>query len=128
MVVPLASPYSRFWVGLGTLALDLMIAVFVSSLLRAHLRPSTWRGIHWLAYTSWPIALAHTFGLGTNSREQWVIVLGALCLLAVCVCLGSTLRPRQHTSSHGSADDLAERVTLTRRVTTASTRGVRDVS
>ena len=67
VVVPFTSPYSPFWVGLGAIALDLMVAVFVSSLLRAHLQPGTWRGIHWLAYGSWPIALAHTFGLGTDS-------------------------------------------------------------
>ena len=84
-VVPFASPYSRFWVGLGTIALDLMIAVFVTSLLRTRLRPGTWRGIHWLAYGSWPIALAHTFGLGTDAGEQWVIVLGALCVAAVAL-------------------------------------------
>ena len=50
IVVPFTSPYSRFWVGLGTIALDLMVAVFVSSLLRSHLKPDTWRAIHWLAY------------------------------------------------------------------------------
>ena len=92
VVVPFASPYSRFWVGLGTVALDLMIAVFVSSLLRTRLRPGTWRGIHWLAYGSWPIALAHTFGLGTDAGEQWVIVLGALCLVAVGVSLAWRMR------------------------------------
>jgi sulfoxide reductase heme-binding subunit YedZ len=32
VVVPFTSPYSRFWVGLGTISLDLMLAVFVSSL------------------------------------------------------------------------------------------------
>lgn len=35
IIVPFASPYSRFWVGMGTVALDLMVAVFVSSLLRS---------------------------------------------------------------------------------------------
>ena len=92
IVVPFTSPYSRFWVGLGTIALDLMVAVFVSSLLRAHLKPGTWRGIHWLAYASWPIALAHTFGLGTDSREHWVIALGALCVLSVGLALVWRLR------------------------------------
>ena len=101
VAVPFASPYSRFWVGLGTLALDLMVAVFASSLLRTHLRPGTWRGIHWLAYASWPIALAHTFGLGTDSRERWVIVLGILCLLAVC----ASLAWRRARSSPASGDD-----------------------
>ena len=77
IVVPFTSPYSRFWVGLGTVALDLMLTVFASSLLRPRLKPGTWRGIHWLAYASWPIALAHTFGVGTDSREHWVIALGS---------------------------------------------------
>src|SRR5580698_10399536 len=87
VVVPFVSGYSRFWVGLGTVALDLMIAVFASSLLRARLRPGTWRGIHWLAYGSWPIALAHTFGLGTDAGEQWVIVLGVACVTVVGIAL-----------------------------------------
>ena len=87
IAVPFTSSYSRFWVGLGALALDLMAAVFVSSLLRSRIKPGTWRGIHWLAYACWPVALAHTFGMGTDSRERWVIVLGALCVVAVGVAL-----------------------------------------
>jgi methionine sulfoxide reductase heme-binding subunit len=87
VVVPFASPYRRFWLGLGTVALDLMVAVFVSSLLRSRMRAGTWRGIHWLAYGCWPIALAHTFGLGTDSGELWVVVLGALCVGSVGVAL-----------------------------------------
>ena len=76
IVVPFTSSYGRFWVGVGAIALDLMLAVFVSSLLRARMRPGTWRAIHWLAYLSWPVALAHTFGMGTDAGEGWVIVLG----------------------------------------------------
>jgi len=87
IVVPFTSSYSRFWVGLGTIALDLMLAVFISSLLRSRLKPGTWRGIHWLAYLSWPVALAHTFGMGTDARELWVVALGALCVLAVGLAL-----------------------------------------
>jgi methionine sulfoxide reductase heme-binding subunit len=125
LVVPFASPYSRFWVGLGTIALDLMMAVFVSSLLRAHLKPGTWRGIHWLAYASWPIALAHTFGMGTDSKELWVIALGALCVFSVGVALVWRLRvtaKRRAMLSIGTSHVVPQ----TRRVTTASTRGGRD--
>ena len=92
IVVPFTSPYSRFWVGLGTIAVDAMVAVFVSSLLRSHLKPGTWRAIHWLAYASWPIALMHTFGMGTDSREHWVIALGALCVLSVGLSLAWRVR------------------------------------
>jgi sulfoxide reductase heme-binding subunit YedZ len=87
IVVPFSSPYGRFWVAMGTVALDLMAAVFISSLLRSRMRPGTWRSLHWLAYGCWPIALAHTFGLGTDAGEQWVIVLGAACVVSVSLAL-----------------------------------------
>jgi len=85
VVVPFTSGYDSFWIGVGAIGLDLMAAVFVTSLLRARLRPSTWRALHWLAYLTWPVALAHTFGMGTDSREPWVI--GVLCVLSVAVAL-----------------------------------------
>jgi methionine sulfoxide reductase heme-binding subunit len=120
-VVPFSSPYSRFWVGLGTIALDLMVAVFVSSLLRAHIRPGVWRGIHWLAYASWPIALAHTFGLGTDASDNWVIALGALCVLSV----GIALIWRLHVSGARNATfsvATSHVIPLARHVTAMSTR------
>lgn len=88
IVIPFTSEYSGFWVGVGAVALDLMIAVFVTSLLRERMRPAMWRAVHWLAYLSWPVAMAHTFGMGTDSREAWVIVLGVVCGLAVAAALG----------------------------------------
>lgn len=87
IIVPFTSPYSRFWVGMGTVALDLMVAVFVSSLLRSRVKPSTWRAIHWLAYGSWPVAVAHTFGMGTDAGEHWVIALGIVCIVSVGAAL-----------------------------------------
>ncbi len=92
VVVPFASQYSAFWVGVGAVALDLMVAVFVTSLLRGRMRPGTWRAVHWLAYLSWPVALAHTFGMGTDAGEQWVIVVGVLCGLSVAAALAWRLR------------------------------------
>lgn len=122
IVVPFASPYSRFWVGLGTIALDLMVAVFVSSLLRAHLKPGTWRAIHWLAYASWPVALIHTFGMGTDSRERWVIALGALCVLAVGLSLA--WRVRAAAKRRASVPTTTNHpVPLNRHVSAARTRG-----
>ena len=86
-VVPFVSGYDSFWVGIGAISLDLMAAVFVTSLLRSRLRPGTWRAVHWLAYLCWPVALAHTFGMGTDSGELWVIALGVLCVAAVVAAL-----------------------------------------
>ena len=92
VVLPFTSSYGRFWVGVGAVALDLMLAVFVTSLLRARMRAGTWRAVHWLAYLSWPVALAHTFGMGTDAREGWVMVLGVACVASVAAALGWRLR------------------------------------
>jgi methionine sulfoxide reductase heme-binding subunit len=121
VVIPFTSPYGRFWVGLGTIALDLMVAVFVSSLLRARLKPGTWRAIHWLAYASWPIALAHTFGLGTDSRERWVIALGALCVFSVV--LSVAWRARAAAKRRAMLSAVTRPATpIARRVSTAGSR------
>ena len=102
VVVPFVSVYGRFWVGVGAIALDLMIAVFVTSLLRARMRPGTWRAIHWLAYLSWPVALAHSFGMGTDAGELWVIVLGVACVASVAAALA--VAAPGHVSSGLGAD------------------------
>jgi methionine sulfoxide reductase heme-binding subunit len=99
IVIPFTSSYGTLWVGVGTLALDLMLAVFVSSLLRPRMRPGTWRTIHWLAYLSWPVALAHTFGMGTDARESWVIALGAGCVVAVAMALAWRIRQATRQAS-----------------------------
>jgi sulfoxide reductase heme-binding subunit YedZ len=103
VLIPFTSSYARLWVAVGTISLDLMLAVFVSSLLRARMRPGTWRAVHWLAYLSWPVALAHTFGMGTDAREGWVIVLGAVCVAAVAGALVWRLRVLARQSSARTA-------------------------
>ncbi|HTZ09974.1 MAG TPA: ferric reductase-like transmembrane domain-containing protein [Acidimicrobiales bacterium] len=83
VVVPLASPYRRGWVAAGTVSLDLMAAVAVTSLLRHRLPARLWRAVHWLAYLSWPVAMAHALGMGTDMRLGWVLDLCAACIAAV---------------------------------------------
>jgi sulfoxide reductase heme-binding subunit YedZ len=83
IVVPFASSYKRLWVALGSIGVDLLLAVAVSSLLRHKIRARTWRAVHWLAYLSWPVALSHAFGIGTDMRQKWVIGLTVACIAAV---------------------------------------------
>jgi hypothetical protein len=78
-----------------------------------------------LAYASWPIALAHTFGLGTDAGEQWVMILGAVCVMAVGISL--VWRLRTEVRRREVAPPLpSQQAPLTRRVTTSS-GGRRDV-
>jgi len=81
--IPFASGYRPIWLGLGTLACDLLIAVVLTSLLRARIGYRVWRMTHWLAYASWPLALVHSLGTGSDARFGWMAVLAVACLIAV---------------------------------------------
>jgi sulfoxide reductase heme-binding subunit YedZ len=83
IVVPFASSYKRLWVALGSIGIDLLLAVAVTSHLRHKMRARTWRAVHWLAYLSWPVALSHSFGMGTDMRQGWVLGLAVACIAAV---------------------------------------------
>ena len=84
-VIPFISSYKSPWLGLGAVAVDLLIAVMVTSLLRNRLGFRAWRGLHWLAYACWPVALAHGLGTGTDRRTLWVVAATLSCIAAVVV-------------------------------------------
>jgi methionine sulfoxide reductase heme-binding subunit len=80
-VIPFASGYERFWLALGAVALDLIIALILTSLVRGRLPRRWWRGVHLLAYLSWPVAFAHCLGAGTDLRHGWLLDLALGCLI-----------------------------------------------
>src|ERR1700694_2828507 len=73
-VVPFSSYYRTIWLGLGTIAFELLLAIVVTSLLRGLIGQAAWRAIHWLAYASWPVAVLHGFGTGTDAVFGVVMV------------------------------------------------------
>ncbi|MFE1749656.1 ferric reductase-like transmembrane domain-containing protein [Streptomyces anandii] len=79
-VVPFGAPYRPLWLGLGTAALDLLLAVLVTSALRQRLGVRRWKTVHWLAYAAWPLALFHGVGTGTDTRLPLQLWLHAGCL------------------------------------------------
>ena len=84
-VVPFASPYRPLWVGLGTVAFDLLLAVSVTSAVRLRIGARWWKAVHWLAYAAWAIALFHLAGTGTDTRLVPQLLLLAGCVGAVVV-------------------------------------------
>jgi predicted ferric reductase len=82
-VLPFVSPYKEPWLGLGAVAADLLIAVMVTSVLRGRLGLRAWRGLHWLAYACWPVALVHGLGTGTDRRTLWIFAVTLGCVAAV---------------------------------------------
>jgi sulfoxide reductase heme-binding subunit YedZ len=82
-VVPFASAYKALWIGLGTASLDLLGAVMITSLLRRRLGHRLWRATHWLAYASWPVAMIHSLGAGTDASSSWMLAVAGACALVV---------------------------------------------
>ncbi|MEV5718282.1 ferric reductase-like transmembrane domain-containing protein [Amycolatopsis mediterranei] len=89
VVVPFGADYQPLWVGLGAVAIDLVLAIVVTSLVRTRLPARVWRAVHWLAYLCWPVALVHGFGMAEDdSAYGWIVALDVLCVLAVLGSVG----------------------------------------
>ena len=102
-VVPFVSSYQPLWVGLGTVAFDLMLAIAVSSVARRWIRPNTWLGIHWLAYLSWPVAVVHTIESGTDLGFGWAATTVGLCIAAVIAAGAWRVWGSPHRGGHRTA-------------------------
>jgi DMSO/TMAO reductase YedYZ heme-binding membrane subunit len=75
ILVPGASSYRPFWLALGTIALELLLAVAVSNLLRKRLGHVRWRRVHYLTFGVWIAATAHGIGAGSDASAGWLRVL-----------------------------------------------------
>jgi methionine sulfoxide reductase heme-binding subunit len=82
-VIPFSSKYEPMHVALGAVAFDLILAVWVSSLLKAKVANRSWRFIHWFSWLALVSALAHSFLTGTDSRSSWGLALGIACSAVV---------------------------------------------
>jgi hypothetical protein len=87
-VVPFVSTYRPLWLGLGTLACDVLLLVAVTSGLRHAMSPRAWRVVHLSAYTLWPLVVLHTLGTGTDARSVAVLSLTAACTATVIAAVG----------------------------------------
>ena len=86
-VIPFVSGYRPLWLGLGTLAFDLLLAIAITSLVRRRLGYRTWRAVHWFAYASWPVAVLHGLGTGSDVKQWWMLGLTVVCAVAVLVAV-----------------------------------------
>ena len=81
--IPFSSPYRPLWLSMGAVAFDLLLAILVTSLLRDRISHRAWRAVHLLVYLSWPVALWHGLGTGTDTRLSWVLAIDVVCVAAV---------------------------------------------
>jgi sulfoxide reductase heme-binding subunit YedZ len=86
-LIPFSSPYRQFWLGLGGVAMYLLAAIVVTSLVRDRVGRRTWRAVHWLSYAAWPVAVLHSVGTGTDGGSIWSLIIVGGCALAVAASL-----------------------------------------
>lgn len=99
--VPFVGSYDPLWLGLGAIALDLLVAVTVTSLVRQRLNHRRWRLIHLASYVAWAIGVAHGIGIGTDAFTLWGMGVSAASVgivAAFCVVrLGTLVHERRLT-------------------------------
>ena len=110
-VIPFSSYYRTFWLGLGTIAVELIVAVTVTSLVRGFIGHAAWRAIHWLSYASWPVAVLHSLGTGTDAWSAWMIALDVVCIVTVLAAVGARLSARPPDPLAADRARFRERVT-----------------
>lgn len=86
-LIPFASYYRTFWLGLGAVSFELVLAIVLTSLVRGWLGQRAWRAIHWLTYAAWPVGIVHGLGTGTDTWSAWMLAITAACVAAVGIAL-----------------------------------------
>ena len=84
-LVPFGATYQPLWLGLGTFGLDLILAITLTSLIRARMKHRAWRLIHLLSYLAWAVAVVHGVGIGTDmtKADPWGLIVTAVCVALV---------------------------------------------
>jgi sulfoxide reductase heme-binding subunit YedZ len=75
LLVPGTAPYRPFWTGLGVLAGELMLIVYLSFGLRKRIGVRNWRRLHWTTYGAFAGATAHGLMAGTDSGAPWALAM-----------------------------------------------------
>ena len=106
-VVPFLSPFRTFYIGLGTIASDLLLVVLITGIMRgrfnAHGKAWRWRAIHYTAYASFVFGIWHGLLAGRPGKPyvDWSYgLLVAFVLLALAIrIVANSLQPKEVLSS-----------------------------
>ncbi len=113
LLIPFASSWRPAAVALGVVALYLLAAVEVTSLLMRRMPRRWWRAVHMSSFATFLLATLHTVTAGTDARNSMLIlavnvaVAAVLFLILVRVLAPGRARGRNHQGSprvHASVD------------------------
>ncbi|MCW2892209.1 MAG: Eukaryotic translation initiation factor 3 subunit [Actinomycetia bacterium] len=106
-VIPFLSPFRTFYIGLGTIASDLILLLVITGILRGRFNASgkawRWRAIHYTSYLSFVFGVWHGL-LGGRPGKAYVDwsygFLVAIVLLGLAVrVLSNSLKPKENLSA-----------------------------
>jgi sulfoxide reductase heme-binding subunit YedZ len=100
VVLPFTTNWRPQAQALGALAVDLMLLVIGTSLVRSRIPLRLWRGIHWTSYALWPLAFLHGITAGTDLASGGPLVVALACAgvvgaSAAAAWIGRSTRPAQ---------------------------------
>ena len=110
--IPFLSPYRTFYIGLGTIASDLIVLLVVTSILRkrftGHGRAWQWRAIHYGSYVAFVFGVLHGL-LGGRAAKPYVdwsygFAIAVTALGLAVRFLAISLRPKETLGSSPSVD------------------------
>ena len=111
-VIPFLSPYRTFYIGLGTIASDLIVLLVVTSILRkrftGHGQAWRWRAIHYSSYVAFVFGVLHGL-LGGRAAKPYVdwsygFAIAVTALGLAVRFLAISLRPKESLGSSPGVD------------------------
>ncbi len=105
-LVPVGATYHPLALGLGTLALDALGLVTLTSVARDRLPHRLWFGLHLLTYAAWSAAVVHGLLIGTDAGRGWLQVTNAACVVAVALAGAARIIAVRRGEARSSAASL----------------------
>lgn len=72
VLIPFRAPYGTLAIGLGTLSVDVLLVVTVTSFFKRRMQPDLWRWLHRLAYVAFALMFLHAVLGGTDFSDPAV--------------------------------------------------------
>ncbi|MEI6200285.1 MAG: ferric reductase-like transmembrane domain-containing protein [Actinomycetota bacterium] len=77
--IPMTSAYKTIPIAIGAVGFDLLLCVWISSLLKVRIKNESWRFIHWFSWLAYASAIIHAYMSGSDTHYGAGLLLVAGC-------------------------------------------------